>query len=787
MNSNGFSGGDTIGGLVIKKDENTQEIAEYEEMVKGLTIDQFIDLVNTYNMDKSFEAPKVDIRKKYISLYYVEWIQSTYLTFLTDSINTDKEIDSEISDWVNAKIKTLDLFMEYTKGSYTRLESLWYMLNEIQPEDKNRYTCTVFSIKKTGSDKPTNYAYMYSMVSERQSETSGSNTAVTHKYFCTGPNLLSADGEYRNRFTNMSTMEHTKLGHADLWDEVENYLIHRRKVKFEQHYYLSHNIGKKHIKDFKDDVEAHRYAIQFYIVAWLSQGLITFFKLQNKHVDSTYNKNMFDPEDNKFIAHLIKIYGVDKLKLFYWESGYVSGSITHKPRAPELRYNPTLGQKIIPLSGEDSKYIGDIKYSPWREFYISELVTDLFINLICPGVPVTHDWYYVHGVDKNMFNNPKLYGRMEISDEAKEVVYKLNKARDSVYYKMDLKSEKLDRLSKEFDLKEEELILSDKGIVIISEYVGRTVNDIAESLKSEEYKKSVGSMFSDFDEFSKYMFDVVYTLLCMNSRLNIIHGDLHLNNTTVHHMYKSYIHGSTRTIKNNKFVLYILEKEVFIFKDVGKVGTIIDFSRGFIIPKNNHIELKEIQSDRILDYYRQLFPDFTKSFGEKLKIKLAKDFDHVYKIFSAIDMYIHTDRLIKLTKKYDILQTHKKVTELIKKVNSISRHYLVNIMEKIVDKDVDIDSIKYPNYDIILKCFSDSILTPNQMKDTKIEIYDIFFYKNKLRYSISEFDKLPPRAKFLKLKKPGETVVKDIPYANLTKEKLRIYYSNKERQKIILS
>lgn len=779
MNSNGFSR--SVGGVVIKKDEDAQEIAEYEEMIKGLSIEEFDKLASNYDIHKSFEAPKVAIRKKYVSKYYIEWAQSTYLDFLTDSVNTDTEIDSELSDWVNAKIKTIN--MDLTKGSYTRLESLWYMLFEIQPEEKSGYTCTVFSLKKTGSDKPTNYAYLYSLVSHRQSDDKQSATNITHKYFCTGPNLISADGEYRNRFTNMSTIEHVKLYHADMWDEVEEYLINRPKVKFEQNYYLSHNMTKKHIDNFKNDVDAHRYAMQLYIIAWLSQGLISYFKLQNKHVDTTYSRNMFDPEDNRFITHLIEIYGVDKLKLFYWESGYVSGPINRKPRAPELRYNPTLGQKIIPLGEEDSKYVGNLKFAPWREFYISELVSDLFINLVCPGVPVTHDWFYVSGVDKNLFNNPKLYNRMEISDEAKEVVHRLKKARKSVYYKMDLKSEKLDRLSGEFGLKEEELIVSEKGIVIISEYVGRTVNDIAESLRSEEYKKSVGSMFSNPDEFSKYMFDVTYALLCMNSKLDVIHGDLHLNNTTIQHMFKSYIHGNARTIKKNKFVLYVLEKEVFIFKDTGKVGTVIDFSRGFIVPPEENRELVESQSGRIMDYYKQLFPEFTKSFGDKLKIKLAEDFKHVYKIFSAIDMYIHTDRLIKFTKKHELLRTHKRVNGLITKVNNISRHYLEDVMKKVVTKNMDIGSIKYPNYDILLRCFGEHILTPAQQEDVKIEIDDIFFYKNKLRYSISRFDKLPPRIKFVRLKKPGNPAFVNMPYAHIKREQLQIYYDSRERQK----
>lgn len=774
MNSNGFSGGSNRS-PVIKKDEYAQEILDYEDMVKSLSIEEFNSLASNYGINKSFESAKVAIRKKYVVAYFVEWVHSTYRDLLTDSVNTDRNLSPSMSDWVNSKIKNINLHL--TKGSYTRLESLWYMLFEIQPFHDDAYTCTVFSLKKTGSDKPTNYAYLYSLVSEYKYFT------MPHKYFCTGPNLTSSDGEYRNRFTNISTINHVKLYHADMWDEVEEYLSNRPKVKFTQNYYLPHKIEEIHVKNFKDDIDAHRYAMQLYVIAWLSQGLISYFKLQNKQVDSIYNNNMFDSSDNKFIAHLIEIYGVDKLKLFYWESGYIHAPITHKPVAPEFRYNPTLGQKIIPLRDEDSKYVGNLKFVPWREFYISERVSDLFINLVCPGVSVTHDWFYINSVDKNMFSNPKLYERMEISDNTKEVVNKLKKASSSVYYNMDLGSEGVDRLSKKFGLKEDELIMSDCGIVLISEYVGRTVNDIAESLKSDEYNKSVGSMFSKPDEFTKYMFDVTYALLCMNSRIGIIHGDLHLNNTTIQHMSKSYIHEDVHTIKKHKFVLYIIEKDMFVFKDTGKLGTVIDFSRGFIVPPEEERELKELQSNRIIDYYKQLFPEFTKSFGDKLKIKLTNDFEHVYKIFSAIDMYIHTDRLIKFTKKYTLLQTHKKVTELIVKINNITRYYLKDVMSKILTKDLDISSIKYPNYDILIKCFADNILTPDQMEDTTMEIDDIFFYKNKLRYSISRYDKLPPRVKFARLKKPGSDAFVDITHTHIKRDKLQRYYANREKQK----
>jgi hypothetical protein len=784
MISDGFS--NITGGIVIKKGSNKKELYDYEEMVKAMSISEFISYVNKYDTDKSFDSGKVAIRKGYISKYYAEWVRSTYLDLLSDSVNNDGEINTDLSEWLHKKIKNID--MNTVRGTWSRSESLIYMLHHIQPTIKNCYTCTVFSIYKTGSDKPTNYAYLYSRIVYEKNTDQYNDEAVLsrtycvyHEYFCTGPDMVSCDGEYRNRFTNMATLEHVKLHYSNMWDDVEEYLRNRPKVKFNQNYYLADNIMDTQLKIFKDDVNAHRYAIYLYIVAWLSQGIITYLGLQDKQSNSTYSKNMFDIGDNAFIIHLIEIYGISKLKLFYWESGYVNLDITRKQKQPGWRYNPTVGQKIIPLHQEDSKHFGDIRYKPWREHYISKLVSDLFINLVCPGVPVFHDWFYINGVDKHIFDNPKLYGIMVLSDEAKNIILSSDYARRSTYYGVNPSLYGLNSSSAKNTT--EEIIVYDKSILLISEYVGRTVYDIASLMKSKEYIKSIGSMFSNTKDFFKYMFDITYALLCMNTKLNIIHGDLHLNNTTIHHTSRTYIHGINHCKNDDLNVLYILDKNRYIFKNNGKIGTVIDFSRSFIITDGEEfLQLKQSQSARIIEYYIKLFPEFMKSHGDELTIMLTRNFEHVYKIFSAIDMYIHTDRLIKFTTKYKQLNTNKDVSLLIEKINGIAEHYLVNIMGDILTGVSDIESIPYPNYQIINKCFNDYLLTDQHIKNKNISIDDIFFYKNKLRYSLGEFDKLPPRIKYVKFKKSDSDESISIPTNPLFRIKLNTYYNIKTLQ-----
>lgn len=774
MNSNSISGA-----AVLVKKINPKDIEEYENKLKGMDIKEFVKFTGADNLQKSYEAYKVNLRKKYISMYYVEWGKSTYIDALTDSVHGNKMIEEDDAEWVLKQISKIN--MTTVKGSYARIESLQYMVHEIQPW-KDRYTCTVFSLNKSGITTWTNYAYLYSLIRDNDI----GELEIKHSYFCTGPNLISADGEYRSRFTNMVTLEHVQLYFADLWNEVEEYLLHRPNVKFNQDYYIASQLDVKHNKFIKEDINNNRFVIKFYIIAWLSQGLISYLGLQNKHVDSTYNKNMFDPEDNRFIHELIQNHTLNKIRLFHWVSGYINNPIAYKSLEPKERFNPKCGQKIVPLTEDAFNNVMNLEHTVWMEYYISLQVSKLFINLICPGAPITHDWFILYGVNKWLFNNPEMYKKVEISDEAKHVVHKLKKARKTAYYGMDLKSEVLSRMSKEFDYKEEELFISDKGILIISEHVGRTVNDIAYILKSEEYKKSIGSMFSSYNRFAKYMFDVTYSLLCMNARLNVIHGDLHLNNVTIQHVYKSYIHDDPGKAKKGLKSVYTIDDKVFVFNDTGQIGTIIDFSRGFIIPKDGYYKgnldkIQQKQIDRILSYYNNLFPEFIKEHGVLLKTKLHQNFLLVYKIFSAIDMYIHTDRLEKFIKIHPILNAHKKSIALVNKISSISRFYLETVMSRVIKKDTGASNIKYPNHDIILRCFGEFILTP-EMSETDVQIHDVFFFNNSLRYSLQDFDRLPPRIKYVKLKKKDSPETIPIPYSIQAKERLKTFYIRRESE-----
>jgi hypothetical protein len=61
--------------------------------------------------------------------------------------------------------------------------------------------------------------------------------------------------------------------------------------------------------------------------------------------------------------------------------------------------------------------------------------------------------------------------------------------------------------------------------------------------------------------FKKYIFQLCYNIYCFNEKLNIIHGDLHMNNITLNpSFYKKNV-----KIPENPKILYIINPESDIY------------------------------------------------------------------------------------------------------------------------------------------------------------------------------------------------------------------------------
>ena len=739
------------------------DIKQYEEEVRNMSVNQFVDLVNQYDISTTYNYSKIQIHKTNANRLIKEWKSYLYKEFLRNSLRDSKLNDARLIYEINNKIdKSFDVMIRY--------EYIQYILT-FSPINRSGYTCTVFAIKAQSTIYKTNYAYLYSIITENEGIPN-----IEHKYVCLGPNMISADGEYRNRMTNFSVINNIKSEYHDIWNDIDEYLTHKSSVTYSQNYYISHQTPNSCIKPLKDDIESNRFVIDLYILSWLSQGIERYHKFQNTGVDIEYNKNMFNTEDEKMLDHYVNKYSNDTLMMFMWKVSYIQDEIysiiTEKNKPDNLiRYNPKLGQKIILLEDEHILYAKNILYAPWRELYISELMNDLIINLICPGVPIFVDWIYINGVDHFIFNNPSIKGRVILSDDFKQ--------------KKNTTSKPISDRSLDGSIADTtNLIVSDVGILMITEHVGKTLSNVQQNIQSNTYnlhKHTAYSMFSNIEQMSRYLFDITYTLLCMNSKFNVIHGDLHLNNVTINIGIPYY--------KNDpiKDVAYIIDSKMYYFKENGIRGTIIDFSRSIIIPDDHNIyrQIKSQQCDLIYNYYSMILPKFTNKYGSKLKIHIIKNFRLVFKIVTAIDMFVHTDRLLKYINIYPHLNTTSDVISIITKINKIATYYLTVVMKESMKNKIN---IPYPNYDIISQCFNTYVSSADEYLEKKIDMCEIYFYNNKLKYSMLRLNKMPPRFKYPHLKKHNDDTILPLPkslnnhkYSNLKK-----YYKSKQNDNKII-
>lgn len=318
----------------------------------------------------------------------------------------------------------------------------------------------------------------------------------------------------------------------------------------------------------------------------------------------------------------------------------------------------------IVLSGTTEQM--NIHTNPWLEFYISTLAAQL-IYTISPSVSVTYEWF----------------------------------------------SATIDKVD---------------NTVFISEYTGQTINSIPRLLLCDEYKKEIGNMFADKSRFERYLFDIVYTLYCLNKTHGIIHGDLHMNNTTMNYKYKTYIHSIEHPFSDgvtNHVDMYVIDGVCYGFKYSPAIGTIIDYSRSMIYNETTEDMpmLMDSMKDKVRIYYTVLFPHIIEDRESQFDKLLEDSFEDVYNLVYAIDMYIHMDRMIKLIESNSVIKLYSGAMNIIDDIYAISLFYLEDKMTDLLNgtKSTYIN----PNLAIINKCFPSYIYKAKDVK--RANIVDLFF------------------------------------------------------------
>jgi len=689
--------------------------------------------------------------------------------------------------------------------------------------------CTIFKLEKMDLKaidegeqikKNINYGYLYSSIHD------GNNFSIkalsqkrksfkhvpklVHKYICVGPSLESYDGEYRYRFNRpdiiMAAFEKKDL--HDLWVDLHRYMkqkiLNENLTIYTDYFYPRIAIEEKYNKSLETDIESQNYKDNLLVLSWFMELIHLYQNIQENHINKKFNDIMFSNvnADIEFMRKMILKYNENTIALF-------AHSVTHMA-VTRISQTPVLGQKIIPLNLADVQSPLNINGGAWNEIYINEVINTLIVNIISQSFPIYADWFYIKNTSKTLFDNTKIYERMKYSETARWISKKLTEAQRQTYYigyETDPDGTKrfatpsfedlCHHINNNIDLTKS-MSMSNVALCVIGEYVGRTIADVPYLMgKSPRYAKVFQNVFR-MPYFSKYMFEIIYALYCMNSKCGIIHGDLHLNNATLTQIITHPKEQPDNIVKDHTYVLYVLDsksidiskhadsftknishdvlyegimdhknKYQFMFLHEFMYASIIDFSRGMIHPKflvsdafQNKDNDKKIvmqqkkiyiqsQMNTIISKYSKIL-NVDYNVKDKLNIGLINNFDSIWKVFTAYDIYMFTDKLMRLLKMESkkIIKIDSECISLLKKINNIAFYHL-NELINIVDQKIPSSEIEYPNYSIIKECFSEYIVDQKMpsINREKMTIGDIYIYSNELKYSLDKFDNFPPYIK----------------------------------------
>jgi len=295
----------------------------------------------------------------------------------------------------------------------------------------------------------------------------------------------------------------------------------------------------------------------------------------------------------------------------------------------------------------------------------------------------------------------------------------------------------------------ENLIMTEASICVLTEGVGRTLRDIPSLCLSKYTPAEHKYIFTNIEVYKRLIFDYLYSIHCMTSLCGIIHGDLHMNNVTVNHLY-SYLENGVMRLKQPS-ISYKLGGHNYVLTHYGLFGTIIDFSRGIHCDKFTTFgealpfDFYERQVPRIISTINTNFPQFYSENKNKIVGNIIMNLPEVFKLMSTLDAYnlinnmksrLASDTAFKeIPPPKEIIEFTNRAVEVISKIT------IDNIMKLGQECSGDNSSLtqfpQWPMEGIIHQLYSDYILDGPEY--SKRGLMDVFSYDYPMKVNLSDY------------------------------------------------
>jgi hypothetical protein len=696
--------------------------------------------------------PQANIDDKVKKNKYYEWYEKQYSECIglpaLVKISEEKKLT-----WIGDAVKNFT----HLYSSIWRHENLNVMKFYAIP-DKTNSICAVFKARRRGESSiletrgreyKTSYGFLYCDVD---------GDKIIPRFICLSSTYNSADGEYRFRFIPFEQFIYAFDLFGEIFAQVEGHVV--KQIRGEE-LFLGFEVAlppaletmRHKIKNFIDKL---RISIKLYSVL----SLIDFQRYSQEtienHVADGYIGAMFSKYDKNF-------YNDKKISLN--RAVFVD---TVKPNYNIFSHTP-IGQKIIPLTVRHVEEIGKIRHAVWLELFVASHVGDLVINGICPSFPILNNWFLIQNNSKILYDNAITHFRQDNSKIATGIVKDIESARKHTFRFDEVKKENvylsysMEGLSRtieiSMDYAEEEMIMSNYSLGLLMDHIGRTCRDLPQLYKnSPEFMRPLGPLFSSIDWLAKYMFEYLYAIHELNTKLGIIHSDLHLNNVTTFERLDAFDPKTQKTKVPNPHVIYGLRDQQYIFPSRGRMAGIIDFSRAIIWPESHllenlspaeRLEIEADQRRKILHVYERDLPEFFHSYQNNLKASVLKNYEGCFKLTTAIDAYKITSGFIYLFEntapEYSI-EVNPEAVPFLAKIQKLAFNYLTVGMIKVLKTDEV--PVEWPLHDIITTFFEPYLVENFHPPDDGVTLIDYFSSNNTLRYNTREYEHFPPNIKF---------------------------------------
>ncbi len=625
-----------------------------------------------------------------------------------------KELIKILTPLYNNKIninKYKNITYNYEKSSINR----YIKLIDIHTSINLSKTNTIYTVLRVHrNNKFINYGYIYGLKN---------NNEIVNKFILTSNSIISKDGMYSYRLVN-----YLKLSkNFTIIDKVYNYIltfIKNGTIKFEVDVFNieNMNIRNKYISKYKNS----KILVIIYCIGWIIEMYNINLEKQDINLNQIYNDVMFGENDKQFYVSLYTKFKSDILEVIHYFR-YFSCNNCNKL---------IIGQKVMTLNYNQLKEYNNIIHYQWKEILINKIVTEIIYNMISPSFAMFIDWFLIKKSNRFIYDNENIYNKVLASDKSKELIYHINSIKDGFTDMYNKKRTKiLAKLIKKFkqsmELIENNILMSDVSICLISEYAGQSLY---------QYLLQNKEIYTNLYDFQKYIFEILYGLYILNIK-GIIHGDLHLSNILLNEKH------TINDINNHVIYNLNLDKEknldknsykdnIYSFKHRGIYACIIDYSRSFInLNKLDHdiidykIDKKTyIKNDqkKIINELVKIFPNIKDDPKQKINfIFKSNNFEKMFTYFSAIDIFNLSSKLILFINNHTETNNIKINNGIIDLLTSLNEK-AYNILQKIFDvNNYNNNEIQNPNLELINDLFKDF-----KYNSKSINVSDIFCLNN---------------------------------------------------------